>query len=384
MEQERYDAIVVGAGIIGASCTYSLAMAGQRVLIVDSRPIASLTSSKGMGHVTAMEESQPQLELTRYSRRLWNDLGPRLPMEADYLPCGTIWVAETRQEMMLAEEKHDRFIGADVGATLLSQAALEKAEPNLRRGARGLAGGLLVPADCVVYPPRVAQWLIEQAQHRGARTMIGFEVAAIEPGGGVSGSGGVQMKNGMRFQATAVVNAAGMYSPTLTPGLPVRWRKGHIVVTEPEPGFCYHQLVELGYLQHAHKHDEDSVAFNIEPRGNGQLLIGSSRQYGSTSDEVEPDVLDQMMQRAIEFMPEIPSLKVSHTRTGFRPASPDSLPIIGALPGQPGVFVASGHEGLGITTSLGTGQIIADLVMGKKPEIDVAAFSPARFKLSGL
>ncbi|MBC7773338.1 MAG: FAD-dependent oxidoreductase [Pyrinomonadaceae bacterium] len=373
MEQERYDVIVVGAGIIGASCAYSLAMAGQRVLVVDSRPIGSLTSSKGMGHVTAMEESQPQLELTRYSRRLWNELGPRLPAEADYFPCGTIWVAETRQEMMLAEEKHDRFVGADVGATVLSRAALEKLEPNVRPG---MAGGLLVPADCVVFPPRVAQWLLEQAQLRGTRMMIGFEVAAIEPGG-------VQLKNRLRFQAPAVVNAAGIFSPTLTAGLPVRWRKGHIVVTAPSPGFCHHQLVELGYLQHAHKHDADSIAFNIEPRGNGQMLIGSSRQYGSTSDDVEPEVLDRMMRRACEFMPGIPSLRVALTRTGFRPASPDSLPIIGECPKQPGVFVASGHEGLGITTSLGTGQIVADLVMGTKTEIDVGAFSPARFHALG-
>lgn len=372
MEHERYDAVVIGAGIIGASCAYALALAGESVLIIDSRPIGSFTSSKGMGHVTAMEESPAQLELTRYSRRLWNELGPELPAEADYLPCGTIWVAETRQELRLAEAKHQRFVEAGVGAEMLTAAALEGLEPNLRSG---LAGGLRVPGDCVVYPPRVAQWLIEQAQTRGARTMIGFEVASIS-------ASGVRLADGRRIEGAAVVNAAGVYSPTLTPGLPVRWRKGHIVVTEPAPSFCRHQLVELGYLQHAHRHDADSIAFNIEPRGAGQMLIGSSRQYGTLDDAVEPDVVERMMKRAAQFMPGIPSLPVALTRTGFRPASPDSLPIIGELPSERRVFIASGHEGLGITTSLGTGRIIADLVLGRPTEIDAAAFGPGRFDLA--
>ena len=66
------------------------------------------------------------------------------------------------------------------------------------------------------------------------------------------------------------------------------------------------------------------------------------------------------------------------TWTGFRPATPDKLPLIGAWPATPGLWIAAGHEGLGITTSLGTAAILADLIAGREPPIDASAFAPAR------
>ena len=76
-----------------------------------------------------------------------------------------------------------------------------------------------------------------------------------------------------------IVNATGSWSPVLTPGLEVKKRKGHLVITDRYPNFLRHQLVELGYLKSAHSLTADSVAFNIQPRKTGQLLIGSSRQF---------------------------------------------------------------------------------------------------------
>ena len=64
--------------------------------------------------------------------------------------------------------------------------------------------------------------------------------------------------------------------------------------------------------------------------------------------------------------------------TGFRAATEDKLPVIGECPGRPGVYLATGHEGLGITTSLGTGQLLADLVMKRKPAIDAGPYAPSR------
>ena len=63
---------------------------------------------------------------------------------------------------------------------------------------------------------------------------------------------------------------------------------------------------------------------------------------------------------------------------GFRPATPDKLPLIGAWPATPGLWIAAGHEGLGITTSLGTARILADLIAGREPPIDATPFAPAR------
>ncbi len=135
-----------------------------------------------------------------------------------------------------------------------------------------------------------------------------------------------------------------------------------MAITDPYPGFLRYQVVELGYLKSAHVTTTDSVAFNVQPRLNGQLLIGSSRQYGVEGGEVEAQILARIFERAAEYLPALPSLRIQRTWTGFRSATPDKLPLIGASLNDETVFLATGHEGLGITTSLATAQLLADLI----------------------
>jgi D-hydroxyproline dehydrogenase subunit beta len=139
-----------------------------------------------------------------------------------------------------------------------------------------------------------------------------------------------------------------------------------------------HQLVELGYLAHAHTMSAESVAFNVEPRAGGHVLVGSSRELVGWDAALDSRVLARMLARAAEFMPALASLPMIRAWTGFRPATPDKLPLIGPWPPLPGLWIAAGHEGLGITTSLGTARIVADLVAGREPPIDAAPFAPAR------
>ena len=161
------------------------------------------------------------------------------------------------------------------------------AEPNLRPG---LVGGLRVVEDAVIYPPCAAHCLIELALARKAQLRIGTAVTALLP------EGGVVMADGSRLSAGVVVNAAGPWSPALHPGLPVRKRKGHLAVTERYPGYVHHQIVELGYLKSAHSVGTDSVAFNVQPRQTGQVLIGSSRQYDAEGTEINTPILQRMLQ----------------------------------------------------------------------------------------
>ena len=111
------------------------------------------------------------------------------------------------------------------------------------------------------------------------------------------------LADGTRITAGVTVTAAGCWSADLVCGLDVRKRKGHLVITDRHPGFARHQLVELGYLKSAHSLTSDSVAFNIQPRQTGQMLIGSSRQYGAEQTEVDSKILSRMIERALEFMP---------------------------------------------------------------------------------
>ena len=363
----RSDAIVVGAGIVGAACAAALARDGWRVTILERSFASSGTTSVGMGHLVVMDDSPEQLALTKYSLRQWRELTPTLDRRAELDACGTLWVAEDESQLAALRAKRDLYATADVATEVLDPRALSEAEPNLRRD---LAGALRVTNDSVVYPPGATLGLLDDARKHGAVLRDGIGVEAIVPNG-------VRLANEV-LRADIVVNAAGPWAPRLTPALPITPRKGHLAITDRYPTFCRHQIVELGYLTSAHVMTSESVAFNIQPRSTGQVLIGSSRELVGWDAQINREILRRMLQRASQFMPRLGDLSVIRCWTGFRPATPDKLPLIGRWDPIPGLWIAAGHEGLGITTSLGTAQLLADQIAGRVPEIDPAPFSPMR------
>lgn len=182
--------------------------------------------------------------------------------------------------------------------------------------------------------------------------------------------------------------AAGLATPGLLDPplryLRVRPKKGHLAITSRAPGFLRHQLIELGYLKSAHGSLGSSVAFNVQPRATGQVLVGSSRQIDNDDPMVEMGIVSRMIARASDFLPRIVDLQVIRTWVGFRPSTNHNLPVIGPIPGRPRLLVATGHEGVGITTSLGTGRLIADHVLGRSSPIDPAPYLPERLVPDGV
>jgi glycine/D-amino acid oxidase-like deaminating enzyme len=195
--------------------------------------------------------------------------------------------------------------------------------------------------------------------------------------------GRVQLENGTELHAAHIVNACGVDAVRLLPELPIRKRRGHLVITDRYPGFVRHQLVELGYLKSAHSLTTDTVAFNVQPRRTGQLLIGSSREYGAEIAGVNRALLAAMIARAHAYLPEIGDLQAIRVWTGFRAATPDKLPLIGPWPEDETLFLATGHEGLGITTSLATAKLLVSTMLGEKTEIPAEPYVPARFLHEG-
>ena len=122
----------------------------------------------------------------------------------------------------------------------------------------------------------------------------------------------------------------------------------------------------------------ESVAFNVQPRSTSQVLIGSSRELVGWDGSTNRRVLRRMLERALHFMPALADLSVVRTWTGFRPATTDGLPLIGASSATAGLWIAAGHEGLGITNAVGTAQLLSDLVAGRPTAIDASPFSPQR------
>ncbi|MGA8302175.1 MAG: FAD-dependent oxidoreductase [Thermoplasmata archaeon] len=372
MPDRRYDVAVVGAGIIGSSCAMELAQRGRSVVWLEAADVASDTSCRAMGHVGVYDDSEAQLTLTRFGRGLWESLAAELPPEVDYVRRGALWVARTEEEMTEVEQKAQVYEHAGVDAEVVDSRTLAEMEPNLRPG---LPGALFVPGDIVLDAAEATHYLARRAQAFGAELRTRSPVGSVLPDG-------VRLSEGVTVRADQVVVATGWQAPTLIPSLPLRPRKGHIALTVPRPGFVRHQLSEVGYVRGAEPETPESITFSFQPRTSGRNLIGATRQYVGTSTEVDPRIIERLMARAREFLPEVDRIGIERTWAGLRPAGPDAVPIIGMMPGRPNLLLAVAHEGIGITTCLATARLIAEVAEGRPTSIRIDPYRPERFALT--
>lgn len=363
-----YDAVVIGAGIVGAACASELSRMGMHIAVVERDVIGGGATAAGMGHIVVMDDSPAQLALTRFSQLLWAELSPELPGKVEHDCCGTLWIAADDEEMEEVQRKHALYAGAGISTEVLGSRALAEAEPWL---CQPLAGALRAPSDSALYAPAAAAYLIARAEQLGAALILGRTVT-------YAGGGRLQLDDGAELRSPRIVHATGCAAPELCSGLQVKKRKGHLAITDRYPGKIQHQLVELGYLKSAHSLTGDSVAFNVQPRRTGQLLIGSSRQYDVDDRVIDQPILSKMLDRACWYVPALRTASVIRAWTGFRAATPDKLPLIGPT-ADPTVFLATGHEGLGITTSLGTARLLADYFAGRESAVPLAPYLTSRF-----
>ena len=361
-----FDVIVLGAGIVGAACAREFAFAGLRVAVVEPGVPGGAASAAGMGHVVVMDDSPAQLALSRYGRQLWQNLRPALPASVEYEERGTLWVAADEEEMQEVYLKQATYAGAGVHSEVLDSQSVADAEPNLRPG---LSGALRVPQDSVVYPPAAAWYFLQAAITNGATFIRGHRAVS-------AAHGKVILADGSTLTAGTIIVASGT-DTSLVPWITIHPRKGHLVITERYPDYVHHQIVELGYLKSAHSVATDSVAFNVQPRQTGQLLLGSSRQYGSTDAAIDGVILKRLIDRAREYLPGLDQLSAIRCWTGFRASTPDKLPLIGPTP-DPTVHLLMGFEGLGITNAPSAARLTLAQVLGGPVVIDPTPYLPER------
>jgi D-hydroxyproline dehydrogenase subunit beta len=361
---KHYDLIIVGAGIIGTACADYASEAGLNVAVVEPGPIGGGATAAAMGHLVAMDDDPAELALANYSLNLWEAFTD-VP-QIEYSRCGTLWVASNEREFARIPEKVARLAAAGVQAERIDDKQLYELEPAL---APGLAGGMRVPREAVVYPPGAARHFLERSLARGA-VLYHNHVAALT-------ASGARLDDHTMLVGKVLLASGGALSQLL-PRLPMRQRRGHLVITDRYPGKVHHQLLELGYADSAHGDAESSVAFNVQPRPTGQILIGSSREYGAETTDISMPMVQRMLERTLRFLPGLSSLSALRIWTGFRPVSADGLPYLGRAPGHADVWVAAGHEGLGITTSLGSARVVIDQLLERPTAIDARPYDPAR------
>jgi sarcosine oxidase subunit beta len=386
------DVVVIGGGIIGCAVAYYLAGAGVKVCLVDRAGIAGGTSGCCQGHLMVTPSPPYFLALTKASVTLWRALRDTSP-DFEFRDTGCLWLAETGDDVPLLREVSAQFGAGGEPAELLDARALRAHEPGL---AHDLAGALLYRGDAVVMPMQATGALLAGAIARGCTVRTFCEVLGIARGA----DGRIErvLTSQGELHTRVVVNCAGVWTPELcvragADRLPIFPRRGDLMITAPRGAAVRTQILEVSYLRTAGgkaKVDPESGApdpgahaMNLQPQTHDTILIGSTRQFGGYDRVVNRELLHTSMMRAARYVPSLRDALIVRTWSGLRPYPRDKFPLVGPLPGIPGYFVASGHEGLGITLAPITGQLVAEMVTGKKPSMDVGPILPARFVEAG-
>ncbi|MFF7468306.1 FAD-dependent oxidoreductase [Streptomyces sp. NPDC008092] len=371
------DVVVIGAGMAGAACALYASRAGLDVIVVDRGPVAGGTTGAGEGNLLVSDkEPGPELELALLSGRLWSALAGELGDRIEYEPKGGVVVAAEPEGLAALERFAAGQRAAGVAAENVGADQLHELEPYL---APGLAGGVHYPQDAQVMPTLAAAHLLRTS---GARLSTGRTVTEVLRGadGAVRG---VRTDRG-DIHAPAVVNAAGTWGGEVAAlagvHLPVLPRRGFVLVTEPLPRRVRHKVYAADYVADV---ASDSAALQTSPvvegTAAGPVLIGASRERVGFDRSFSLPAVRALAAGAIRLFPFLSGVRAMRTYLGFRPYLPDHLPAIGPDPRAPGLFHACGHEGAGIGLATGTGQLIAQVLSGKTPELDLAPFRPERF-----
>ncbi|MGW1071091.1 NAD(P)/FAD-dependent oxidoreductase [Streptomyces aureus] len=371
------DVVVVGAGMVGAACALYAAREGFDVTVVDRGPVAGGTTGAGEGNLLVSDKAPgPELDLALLSGRLWADLAEEYAQAVEYEAKGGVVVASTPEGLSALETFAEGQRAAGVLAEPVAADRLHDLEPYL---APGLAGAVRYPQDTQVMPALAAAHLLRAS---GARLLTGHTVTEVLRGkdGSVRG---VRTDRG-ELHAPAVVNAAGTWGGAVASlagvTLPVLPRRGFVLVTEPLPRRVRHKVYAADYVADV---ASDSAALQTSPvvegTAAGPVLIGASRERVGFDRSFSLPVVRELAAGATRLFPFLARVRALRTYLGFRPYLPDHLPAIGPDPRAPGLFHACGHEGAGIGLSTGTGRLIAQVLAGGRPGLDLTPFRPDRF-----
>jgi len=370
---KSWDAIIIGAGIIGLSLAIELHKQGLRVLLVEKgEPGREASWAAGGMLVDFPGETRPKLqELATASARMYPEFVRELQDESglkiDLRSAGTLLFCDSNLLSMRIPGLRPsyQFFMLASGLTW----TLPEGEPALRAPHESSAHltAMYLGERCVD-PRDVTAAAIATAKHRGIDFSSGDHVLSLEIAEGKAS--GVRT-NKTRFAAGVVVNCAGAWAGQIAP---------HMFPTRPVKGqmLCV-VMPEKELLRHVVRTPE----VYLIPRSDGRMVIGATTEEAGFDKQTVPDTILKLRQAAIELVPKLANARILEAWAGLRPGTPDGLPILGGT-STPGYFVATGHFRDGILLAPVTARVMAEIITGKTPEFDLKAFGAERFASSAV
>ena len=374
------DAIVIGAGVIGAATALSLANAGMKVLVIDRGNIASGTTSAGEGNILVSDKGPgPELDLALRSRDAWfeieEDIGGDFELEAK----GGLVVARSEGGVSGLRSLTSAQRRSGIDAQDVSVTELRALEPHL---SHSITDGAYYPQDAQCQPMLATAHMLRAVKIRAGEFISGANVSAISTqSGAVTGV----VTNKGTFSSPVIVNATGTWAGQIAElagsSLPIAPRRGFILVSAPTRKLIFHKVYDAEYVANVSSGEADlQSSAVVEGTQSGNILIGASRERVGFKDGIDFSVLRILARQAIALFPILTDIQLMRAYRGFRPYAPDHLPIIGKDPLFKGFWHNAGHEGAGIGLAPASAQLIVDGIFNRPSFMNATPFSPARFK----
>lgn len=375
------DLVIIGAGIVGAMCAHYAIASGLRTIVIDRSAVASGTTGAGEGNIMVSDKTPgPELDLALISRELWFEVGARVGDTFELVAKGGVSVARNNPGPLRALAQSQSLVGVD--AREVGRNELSQLEPFI---SPEVSYGVHYPQDAQCQPMLAAARILQDFQRRGGEVIARQEVLEIEESDG----GLVIRTTDTIFRTTHIINAAGTWAGEIAKragsDLPIMPRRGFILVTAPLPQYVFHKVYDSDYVDNVASSDADlQTSTVIEGTKSGTILIGASRERVGYDKSMSVPVIKKLARQATSLFPVLANAQLLRVYNGFRPYSPDHLPVIGPDSKIKGLYHCAGHEGAGIGLSAASGKLISEMISGTRPFIDPTPFSPARFQMAGV
>lgn len=374
-----YDAIVIGGGVVGVSTAYTLVRGGARVLLIDRADHGRATDA-GAGILSPETNFRDPSGWFDFSKRavhyyptLLADLTSDRAGETGYAQCGLLTVAVSEEEQPAFERAKAQILGRQETRGLHSD-DLREVSPSDARRLFPLLGdviGAIHFRNAARVDGRLLARAIQAAAERRSLTVVAGSVERLVLAGGrVSGVIlGQETVSAPRIAITGGAWSAA-FGEQLGIQIPVQPQRGQIIHLRMPGTETAAWTIVTGFRDHY-----------MVPWPEGRVAVGATRETGSGFDPRPTAAgIREVLTEALRVAPGLANWAIQEIRVGLRPLCADGLPVLGAVPGIEGVYLATGHGPTGLQLGPYSGKVVADLMLGGEPDVDLASFRVARFQ----
>lgn len=368
----KTDTCIIGGGVMGLATAYFQVKSGKKVILLEKDGIGS-GASGSCDDMILLQSKKPGIALTLAieSLEIYRSLESELNSEIGFMSRGGMVLIEDNKQLAVMEVYVKQQISQGLDVIIVGKNELKKRQPHV---APSIIASTYSPTDSQVDPMLLMRALLRYSNARGMQVLRKSAPLGIDKKGD---HWAVDIPGG-KVECDAIVFAAGAWSKSVGEligiDIPISPRRGQIAITEQIPIIGETNAWTAAYI--ASKLDkslmpdkgpfakEIGLGFSFSQTHDGNYLIGSTREDAGFDKTTNERALSIVVKQALEYFPVLKSTSIIRTMAGFRPATPDGSPIVGAVDGFDGIFIASGHEGDGIALSPVTGRAVSSMING--------------------